>query len=67
MAFITVFVSFFMVVLIWKGQALRERSLVAGHSEDGIQVVTTDDGRPDGVGSEGNSVSQSGSLPEKLA
>ena len=39
MAFLCVFVSFFMIVLIFKGQNLRKYNLLSGHTEDGMRLI----------------------------
>jgi len=39
MAFICVFVSILIVVLIFKGQALRRFNLISGSTEDGVDLI----------------------------
>ena len=48
MAFLCVFVSSFMVLLIWKGQVLREYNLVVGSTEDGVNVLAQENGSEGG-------------------
>ena len=48
MAFLCVFVSSFMVLLIWKGQVLRKYSLVASRTEDGVKVLAQENGSEGG-------------------
>ena len=48
MAFLCVFVSSFMVLLIWKGQVLRKYNLVVGRTEDGIEVLARENGSEGG-------------------
>ena len=44
MAFICVFVSMFMAILVFKGQTLRKYNLISGSTEDGVYVVAQNGG-----------------------
>ena len=71
MAFLCVFVSSFMVLLIWKGQVLRKYNLVAGRTEDGVKVLAQENGseggqeRPEDRGLNGDYVVQNAILRGK--
>ena len=39
MAFFCIFVSLFMVALVWKGSVLRRYNLIRGTTEDGVKVI----------------------------
>lgn len=62
MGLLCVLVSSFVVLLIWKGRVLRKHNLVAGRTEDGVQVLAQENGseggqeRPEGRGLDGDYV-----------